>query len=494
MTAATGIRSLGSARRRLKRLLSRGPGRGGEAGAPAASGAGPPHVSDVGIGLCLDDVLALDATSVFLRGWLWDPDGSAQDLVISTPSSEVSFPVDRLLRISRRDVDEHFTRESPERNRYHGFFAFVELPEPLRAGERCRLACRVGDGVLDAVELPPAVRVRCKEALFRLIPTGARAPASFYEEHLLPALSRLDRARGRAGAAHRTIGPDGSGSSPSVTVVVPVSDTDEVSEAQLAAFADAGLADAEFLYVLRAPDLAAKLEARLFELSRFYGIPLPAVVSDRPSSLQEAGAEGASRSRSSTVVLLHPDVLPLGGGWLKDLVALYEASGAAILSPKLLYWDLSIQHAGFDFRRDRAAGRPWSPVSRYKGLPRNHSPAQVAQSLPAVCDACVVLNRGLFEGVGGPDGVYAFGLSGFLDFCLRCRDAGHEIRYGPDLEMFHFELPGHGDGDAFNRESIERSYDRWLLDHRWSRRLAGFEADPREGPDPGLGRGWRDAR
>ena len=75
------------------------------------------------------------------------------------------------------------------------------------------------------------------------------------------------------------------------------------------------------------------------------------------------------------------------------MVAAYDANPKiGALSPKLLYEDGWIQHAGLYFDRPSGA-RAWSNEHYFKGLHRTFPGANVARAVPAVTGACLMIGH-----------------------------------------------------------------------------------------------------
>ena len=110
-----------------------------------------------------------------------------------------------------------------------------------------------------------------------------------------------------------------------------------------------------------------------------------------------------------------------------------------MLGPKLLYGDDSLQHAGMYFHRDAFPNRLWLNQHYFKGFPRRYAPANVCRPVPAVTGACLMLQRELFENLGGWDESYVQGDYEDSDLCLRAYQRGCQNWYLPAAELYHLE-------------------------------------------------------
>ena len=82
--------------------------------------------------------------------------------------------------------------------------------------------------------------------------------------------------------------------------------------------------------------------------------------------------------------------------------AFYDATPQiGALGPKLLYEDDSIQHAGMYFQRDPE----YAPAGRTSTTSRDSAArlpaANVSRPVPAVTGACLMVERALYDQIGG---------------------------------------------------------------------------------------------
>jgi GT2 family glycosyltransferase len=111
--------------------------------------------------------------------------------------------------------------------------------------------------------------------------------------------------------------------------------------------------------------------------------------------------------------------------------------------------------------------------SRFKGVPDVLPEANEAAPVAAVSGACLMVDRALFEDVGGLRNIYAEGHAEDTDLCLRLRDAGRRNWYVPSARLYHLE----GRSDHAPSGAV-RQYNALLLDHLWGERLADLNEPP----------------
>ncbi len=135
------------------------------------------------------------------------------------------------------------------------------------------------------------------------------------------------------------------------------------------------------------------------------------------------------------------------------------------LGPKLLYEDESIQHAGMYFARD-AEYRHWENQHYFKGFSRSLPAANVSRPVPAVTGACLMVERALFDQVGGLSSQYVQGGYEDSDLCLRLIEAGRRNWYLAGVELYHLEAQSF----PIHVRSTNR-YNAWLQTHLWNDRI-----------------------
>ena len=159
--------------------------------------------------------------------------------------------------------------------------------------------------------------------------------------------------------------------------------------------------------------------------------------------LREEENLGAVRGRNRAmrrvegdyVLWLDNDVTPRSRSWLEKLRGHLEArERAAIVAPKLVYPTppYLIQCAGCELTN---AGRV---VFRGRG----EAAARYSQveAVKAVISACWLMRGGLFRELGPLDELFSPLQFEDIDYCYRARiDAGREVLYAGDVEMYHFE-------------------------------------------------------
>jgi GT2 family glycosyltransferase len=266
---------------------------------------------------------------------------------------------------------------------------------------------------------------------------------------------------------------------PEVSIVVPLYERIDLIEHQLAHFwQDHDLRVTELIYVLDSPQLSDPLTQLAGPLHDLYGISFKILELSRNGGYSTANNIGAAHARGRLLLLLNSDVLPVRQGWLSKLRGFYDATPQiGALGPKLLYEDGSIQHAGMYFQRDSRTNY-WENQHYFKGFSRWLSAANVSRPVPAVTGACLMIDRELYQEVGGLSPMYLRGGYEDSELCLRLIEAGRRNWYLADVELYHLEaqsFPIHA--------RVTNRYNAWLQTHLWDERIERTMSEQPEAAD-----------
>jgi GT2 family glycosyltransferase len=422
------------------------------------------------IGLAVEQVLAVDERSFWINGWAREEEGGGQIVVVSPEGCRVELG-ERAFRFERPDVVKFYSGLGRSDDRDHGFTAFFELPAAslLSAGWVVELHTAAGAAV--EVQCPPVSTDPLTVRASILGELAARGPLAgpLAAEHGRFALTRLQE--GIVGAAEidevDTYGEPPK--APEVSVIVPLYRRLDFLEHQLLHFSvDPELADAELIYVLDSVEQREELASRARELFALYELPFKVVNPTAGSGYAGANRHGVAVAAGRKLLLLNSDVIPDRPGWLGEMCRFYDANErVGALGAKLLYEDDSLQHAGLYFHELPGTGI-WENAHRFKGLHRSFPGADVAQEVPAVTAACVLVDRERYEEVGGLPMHYVQGDYEDSELCMRLAEAGYENWYLPTAELYHLE------GQSYVAEARRglSDYNMWLHSELWGEAIA----------------------
>jgi len=431
--------------------------------------------------LHVDRLHRISERAFYIQGWCYLGDALLASLTAVAPEGSRVELAAHAFRHPRPDIAEFLRlREGYERTVPLGFVAYFETDAPSlrRDGWVVELRDDAGRGIEAIAPAPQAEAGPTRDAVLADLRIERRRNAALRENHIRPALTKLQELREQAVAIDAVEDYGSVPSKPSVSIVVPLYGRVDLIEHQLVHFAnDPELGDSELIYVLDSPELGEQLAQFAGQLHALYRLPFRVVTLSANGGFSIANNLGAEVARGRRLLLLNSDVIPAAPGWLRMMLDFFEATPKiGALAPKLLYEDEAMQHAGIYFQQP--AGEPeWWNEHYFKGLHRELPAANVARPVPAVTAACLMTDAGLYERLGGLRGLYVQGDYEDSDFCLRVREAGFECWYVPEVELYHLE--GQSYPNATRQASSD--YNRWLHTRLWDQTIqqtmAKFAAD-----------------
>jgi GT2 family glycosyltransferase len=162
---------------------------------------------------------------------------------------------------------------------------------------------------------------------------------------------------------------------------------------------------------------------------------------------------GASIATGSMLLLLNDDIEPLSPDWIERLLEQFEKPHVGVVGAKLLYSDLTVQHAG-------VATNLGNPEHVRKMRSRDDLgyffSARSVRNFAAVTGACMLTRTDLYRRLGGYNEALAISYND-VDYCLSVRENGLTVVFAPGAELVHFESQSRvpvlerGEGDYFHR-------------------------------------------
>jgi GT2 family glycosyltransferase len=426
-------------------------------------------------GIAVEEVLAVDGRSFWINGWMHDQDGLGTVTVVSPEGARVEL-TGSAFRYERPDVVQFYSGLGSEPTRDHGFTAHVTLPAPSRLSSGWIAELRTSDGLDLEIECPPvsrdprAVRSKILAELGQHGTIGGPLAA----DHGRDALTRLQQ-RIVGEASIDSVDVHGEPPrDPTVSIVVPLYKRLDFIEHQMLQFSrDPEFASVDLVYVLDSTEQTDDLARQARELFGLYGLPFRVVNLTSGAGYAGANKLGIEVAAADRLLLLNSDVIPDRPGWIGAMEAFYDATeGIGALGPKLLYEDDTLQHAGMYFHRAPGAN-VWENAHCFKGLHKTFPAANVARPMPAVTAACMMVDRDLYEEVGGLPLHYVQGDYEDSELCLRISEAGRENWYLPSVELYHLE----GQSYVPGVRRILSEYNMWLHTSIWGDRIEEMMRD-----------------
>ena len=176
---------------------------------------------------------------------------------------------------------------------------------------------------------------------------------------------------------------------------------------------------------------------------------------DKPYNFSDKCNMGGREANGDVVVFFNDDVRPLHASWLEDLIELLAVPGVGAVSPKLIYEDHRIQHAGL------VSGVRGLVGTAFHCLPESTTEyfcfAQSVRNVSALSGACFAMQRKVFLDVGGFDAVNTPIMHSDVDLSFKIREAGFRCVYTPHAKLLHI---GHQSLSEFDKNKKKDSQDK----------------------------------
>lgn len=259
------------------------------------------------------------------------------------------------------------------------------------------------------------------------------------------------------------VGADGSSdalvgstppAAPEVSIVIPLFNRADMTERclrQLARTVDPTVV--ELVVVDNASsDGSAELVARLW--------PSATIVRNAVNQGFARGCnQGVAAARGERVVLVNNDT-EASTGWLEALLAPLDEPDVAIVAPRLLFPDGTLQHAGMAVVEDRKNDLALNGVHLFYRQPPTLAAANRRRDLQLVTGAVMALRRATFTELGGFDEGYWNGCED-VDLCFTAAAAGYRVVYEPASVLLHHESASGAERWTKVTDNLRRLAERW---------------------------------
>lgn len=184
-----------------------------------------------------------------------------------------------------------------------------------------------------------------------------------------------------------------------------------------------------------------------------------------PENLGFAAANNiaALKAKGEYLVFLNNDT-EVQAGWLENMLKVAqndEKVGA--VGCKLLYPDLSIQHAGVVIVDNQIQNDPLQAQNIFVGEKRDAKDPNIIREYQAVTAACMLVSAKKFTDVDGFDELFWNGYED-VDLCFKLRQQGYKIIYQPASEVIHHESKSGPERFSKVAENIHRLHQKWLAE------------------------------
>lgn len=164
---------------------------------------------------------------------------------------------------------------------------------------------------------------------------------------------------------------------------------------------------------------------------------------------------GAQHAKGSLLGLVNNDIEVISNGWLSEMVSHAVRKEIGCVGAKLYYPDRTIQHGGVVLGLGGVAGHSHRNFASTD--PGYMNRLKLIQNYSAVTAACLVVEKDIYEAVGGLDEQNLKIAFNDVDFCLKVREQGYRNLWTPYAELIHHESKSRGLDDTPEKLELFRS-------------------------------------
>ncbi len=147
-------------------------------------------------------------------------------------------------------------------------------------------------------------------------------------------------------------------------------------------------------------------------------------------------------ARGEHILLLNNDIEVIAPEWIEAMLEHSQREEIGCVGAKLYYPNDTVQHAGIIMGLGGYAGHSHKHYPREN--PGYFNRLNVIQNVSAVTAACLMIEKRIYQEVGGMDEVKFKVAYNDVDFCLRVVEKGYRNLFTPYAELYHHESISRG--------------------------------------------------
>ena len=185
---------------------------------------------------------------------------------------------------------------------------------------------------------------------------------------------------------------------------------------------------------------------------------------DGPFNFSALNNAAVKKAQGSLVGLINNDITVISPDWLSEMVSLALQPKIGAVGASLWYPNNTLQHGGVILGIGGVAGHS------HKGYPKGShgyfSRMSLLSSFSALTAACLIIEKAIYEQVGGFNETDLHVAFNDTDFCLRVREAGYRNVWTPYAELYHHESATRGFEDIPEKQ-VRFAKEIQYMNHRW---------------------------
>jgi len=156
---------------------------------------------------------------------------------------------------------------------------------------------------------------------------------------------------------------------------------------------------------------------------------------NRPFNFSDKCNSGAKKAKGDYFLFLNDDMEVLDRDWIENMLEIFGRKEVGAVSPKLIYENNTIQHAGLVTSVRGLVGTAFH--TKHRNSIEYFNLIQSTRDVSALSAACLLVPRNIYESISGFDEVNTPIMHSDFDLCFRIREKGYLLVYTPFTTLKH---------------------------------------------------------
>jgi GT2 family glycosyltransferase/glycosyltransferase involved in cell wall biosynthesis len=236
-----------------------------------------------------------------------------------------------------------------------------------------------------------------------------------------------------------------------VSIVIPSDNVERIAECIRSIRSNTSYTDYELLVVTKTAIATALALAPEASFARF-------VSYDAEFNFSAKCNAGAAQAEGAFVIFYNDDVRVITPDWIEALIECLQIDGVGATSPKLLYEDDTIQHAGLVNGVRGLIGTAFHCLPADTRV--NTNLAQSVREVSSLSAACLAMPTALFRRVNGFDATNTPIAHSDVDLCFQLRAAGYRCLFTPRATLLHIGHQSLGADSILAKQRLQPRKDK----------------------------------
>lgn len=182
---------------------------------------------------------------------------------------------------------------------------------------------------------------------------------------------------------------------------------------------------------------------------------------DKPFNFSAKCNSGAKKAIGDYFLFLNDDMEVLEKDWIENMVEIFGRKEVGAVSPKLIYENNTIQHAGLVTGVRGLVGTAFH--TKHRNSTDYFNLIQSTRDASALSAACLLVPRNIYESIGGFDDINTPIMHSDFDLCFRIRDKGYLLVYTPFATLKHVGHVSIGKTEKEKKQGPKDTADLYLI-------------------------------